>query len=112
MRRKQTQIHLHGSGSKLIEGCEAAASLHCHTHFSKEILTFIPYYASRVPVLSGYFSEALVRYRAAHGRDLDFSRAYWTPPVTPRQVIDAEFDSTFDRPPYGIGAAFVAGRAR
>lgn len=90
MRRKQTQIHLHGSGSKLIEGCEAAASLHCHTHFSKEILTFIPYYASRVPVLSGYFSEALVRYRAAHGRDLDFSRAYWTPPVTPRQVIDAE----------------------
>jgi hypothetical protein len=90
MRRKQTQIHLHGSGSKLIEGCEAAASLHCHTHFSKEILTFIPYYASRVPVLSGYFSEALVRYRAAHGRDLDFSRAYWTPPVTPRQVIDVE----------------------
>lgn len=90
MRRKQTQIHLHGSGSKRIEGCEAAASLHCHTHFSKEILTFIPYYASRVPVLSGYFSEALVRYRAAHGRDLDFSRAYWTPPVTPRQVIDVE----------------------
>jgi hypothetical protein len=90
MRRKQTQIHLHGSGSKRIEGCEAAASLHCHTHFSKEILTFIPYYASRVPLLSGYFSQALVRYRAAHGRDLDFSRAYWTPPVTPRQVIDVE----------------------
>jgi len=90
MRRKQTQIHLHGSGSKRIDGCEAAASLHCHTHFSKEILTFIPYYASRVPVLSGYFSEALVRYRAAHGRDLDFSKAYWTPPVTPRQVIDVE----------------------
>jgi hypothetical protein len=90
MRRKQTQIHLHGSGSKRIDGCEAAASLHCHTHFSKEILTFIPYYASRVPLLSGYFSQALVRYRAAHGRDLDFSRAYWTPPVTPRQVIDVE----------------------
>jgi hypothetical protein len=90
MRRKQTQLHLHGSGSKRIDGCEAAASLHCHTHFSKEILTFIPYYASRVPLLSGYFSQALVRYRAAHGRDLDFSRAYWTPPVTPRQVIDVE----------------------
>jgi len=90
MRRKQTQVHLHGSGSKRIEGCEAAATLHCHTHFSKEILTFIPYYASRVPVLSGYFSQALVKYRAAHGRDLDFSRAYWTPPVTPRQVIDVE----------------------
>ncbi|MFZ4794364.1 MAG: PHP domain-containing protein, partial [Blastocatellia bacterium] len=42
------------------------------------------------PVLSGYFSQALVKYRAAHGRDLDFSRAYWTPPVTPRQVIDVE----------------------
>lgn len=90
MKREQTQIHIHGSGSGKAVECRSAASLHCHTHFSKEILTFIPYYASRVPILSGYFSAALEKYRSTHGVELDFSKAYWTPPVTPRQVIDVE----------------------
>lgn len=89
MKRDRTRIHADRS-RPLIDGCQAAASLHCHTHFSKEILTFIPYYASRVPVLAGYFKDSLERYQKTHGRPLDFNQAWWTPPVTPRQVIDIE----------------------
>lgn len=90
MGQKRTPIHLHGEGRILTRGYQAAASLHCHTHFSREMLTFIPYYATRVPVLADYFRQGLARYREAHGTELDFSRAWWTPPVTPRQVIDIE----------------------
>lgn len=89
MKRDRTKIHV-DRRRPVIDGCRAAASLHCHTHFSKEILTFIPYYASRVPILSGYFKGSLERYQKTHGRPLDFNQAWWTPPVTPRQVIDIE----------------------
>jgi hypothetical protein len=85
-----TRIHLHGTGKIPTGSCKMAASLHCHTHFSNEILTFIPFYASRVPIVADHFKRALERYQQVHGAELDFSRAWWTPPVTPREVIDIE----------------------
>jgi hypothetical protein len=90
MKFKPATIHLYEEGVGRQDEHRCAASLHCHTHFSREMLTFIPYYATRVPVLADYFRSGLERYRRAHGTELDFSRAWWTPPVTPRQVIDLE----------------------
>ena len=90
MKSGRTKLHLHAEGKISTGSGQAAASLHCHTHFSKEILTFIPYYASRVPVVADYFRGALANYQKVHGTELDFSKAWWTPPVTPRQVIDIE----------------------
>lgn len=90
MRKTPTRIHLHERGGMDCRGYRAAASLHCHTHFSREILTFIPFYASRVPVVSRYFQLALDHYQQTHGQALDFAKAFWTPPVSPRQVIDIE----------------------
>lgn len=90
MKIGRTKLHLHPEGKAGAYSSHTAASLHCHTHFSKEVLTFIPYYASRVPVVADYFRQALEQYEKSHGTGLDFSRAWWTPPVTPRQVIDIE----------------------
>jgi hypothetical protein len=89
LKRDRTRIHL-DRRNPISDGCQAAASLHCHTHFSKEILSFIPYYATRVPLLASYFEAGLERYQKSHGRPLDFGQAWWTPPVTPRQVIEIE----------------------
>src|SRR5262247_3896673 len=67
-------------------GFRAAVSMHCHTNHSKESLTFIPHYARRIPVLSRFYRSEMKRY----GEAIDFARAWWTPPVTARQVFEME----------------------
>jgi hypothetical protein len=64
----------------------AAVSMHCHTNHSRESLSFIPHYARRIPVISRFYRKEMKR----HGENIDFSRAWWTPPVTARQVFEIE----------------------
>ena len=90
MGEKKTRIHTHPTEPMRDGRISAAASLHCHTHFSKEMLSFIPFYASQTPILARYFEQAMKRYRQIHQREMDFGQAYWTPPVTPQQVIREE----------------------
>ena len=68
----------------------SGVSIHSHTHFSKENLGFIPYYASRIPWVAGRVIGACERYRDRNGTDLDFTRAYWTPPLSPEEVWSSE----------------------
>ena len=64
-------------------------SLHGHTLHSRECLSFLPRYLRRVPVVS-----AVVRRYEKRGPDgrapVDFSRAYWTPPLTPVTALRVE----------------------
>jgi len=76
--------------SATLQGFRAAASLHCHTRFSKELLTFIPHYAAMIPVVSRFFRAEMDRYLTIHEKTIDFAKAYWTPPVSPRQVLEVE----------------------
>jgi hypothetical protein len=64
----------------------AAVSLHCHTNHSKESLTFIPHYARRIPIVSRFYKSEMKRY----GERINFERAWWTPPVTAREVFEME----------------------
>jgi len=82
--------HLTAGLSGLTRGFRAAASLHCHTNSSREILTFIPHYAAMIPIVSRFFKTEMDRYLTLHGRTVDFAKAYWTPPVSPRQIIEIE----------------------
>ncbi len=68
----------------------AAVSLHAHSEHSREKLDFIPAIARRIPVVSALFERSIGRYQAQHGRPLDFSRAYWRPPLAASQVIASE----------------------
>ena len=64
-----------------------AVSLHGHTQHSRESLDFIPAFASRHAVLKwalGRQERRCTRIKA------DLTRAYWTPPLTPRGAYDLE----------------------
>jgi hypothetical protein len=67
-------------------GYRAAVSLHGHTNHSKEGLQFIPEFAQKWPLLQW----ALERQCRSALIPVDFDRAYWTPPITPRQAFDLE----------------------
>ncbi|HEX9004215.1 MAG TPA: hypothetical protein VGB07_30160 [Blastocatellia bacterium] len=94
MHSANTRLHVYERAAKslpgITRGFRAAASLHCHTNFSKELLTFIPHYAAMIPIVSRLFKAEMDRYLTLHGRTVDFNRAYWTPPVAPRQVLEVE----------------------
>jgi hypothetical protein len=67
-------------------GYRAGVSLHGHTNRSKEGLQFIPEFAQQFPLLQW----ALERQCRVSLLPVDFDRAYWTPPITPRQAYDLE----------------------
>jgi hypothetical protein len=94
MNSANTRLHVYERAGRslpaITQGFRAAASLHCHTSFSKELLTFIPHYAAMIPIVSRLFRVEMDRYLTLHGRTVDFNRAYWTPPVAPRQVLEME----------------------
>jgi hypothetical protein len=94
MNSANIRLHVYERAAKslpsILRGFRAGASLHCHTNFSKELLTFIPHYAAMIPVISRLFKAEMDRYLTLHGRTVDFNRAYWTPPVSPRQVLEVE----------------------
>jgi hypothetical protein len=75
----------------------SAVSLHCHTRYSREVLDFIPQHAARLPVIRQIFRAEVKRYTARHGRPPDFTRAWWTPPLTPRTVFESETEQIEQR---------------
>jgi hypothetical protein len=88
-----TRLHVYERRDHLptvAKSFRAAVSLHCHTNHSKELLTFIPHYARRIPVLSRLYKSEMKRYLIDYGKAIDFARAWWTPPVTARQVFEME----------------------
>jgi hypothetical protein len=64
----------------------AAVSLHSHTNFSKESLHFIPAFAEKWPVLR----RALDKQCQKSCRPVDFSTAYWRPPVSAKVAFELE----------------------
>ena len=63
-----------------------AVSLHSHTNQSKESLLFIPEFAEKWPLLRwtlrGQCNKSV--------RPVDFSQAYWTPPLPPKLAFELE----------------------
>jgi hypothetical protein len=76
-------------------------SLHSHTNRSRETLDFV------VKVISsdGFWGRLFQRFEARHARHsivkLDYARAWWAPPLTPRLAFDLErrqIESKLNRP--------------
>ena len=72
------------------EGFERGVSLHSHTTHSKENLEFIPQYARKSKLLGKVMDIAEWQYRSRAKREIDFSLAYWTPPLSPRMALELE----------------------
>jgi hypothetical protein len=61
-------------------------SLHSHTHCSKERMHFVPVFTQRWRMVQRAADHMCRRSEIP----VDFSRAYWTPPLSPQQVLDSE----------------------
>lgn len=74
----------------------SAVSLHSHTNHSKESLRFIPQYTQKRPFLRW----ALERQSRRSTIPVDWVRAYWTPPLTPKLALEAERNQIEKRSPW------------
>lgn len=82
----ETKLSCFWHGPDLGRGTRAAVSLHGHTNRSKESLQFIPELARKGPMLY----EALQKQCKKARFGVDFSRAYWTPPLSPKLAYETE----------------------
>jgi hypothetical protein len=73
-------------GRECLRQFRSAASIHSHTHYSRETLSFIPDFADRWPVLRRALEKKCQQSRIP----VDFRAAYWTPPLSPQQALAVE----------------------
>src|SRR5262245_52634260 len=79
---RRTTVRAYAKGADW-SGFATAVSLHAHTHHSREVMSDLPSYIARIPVLAGWFE------REGAGM-IDFANGCWYPPVSPREVFDTE----------------------
>jgi hypothetical protein len=70
-------------------GFGAAVSLHAHTFHSREVMSDIPAYITRIPILGARFESEVDRRRGTD-EAVDFSKGWWHPPISPRALFDSE----------------------
>ena len=72
------------------QGFTAGVSLHSHTSMSRETLDFIADLSTDWGPLQFFMRWAEQRCARTSGIHPDYSRSYWTPPLTPRLAFDLE----------------------
>ena len=95
VRRRSTALHVsvwrHERRSRWHD-FRSAVSLHAHTSYSREVLADLPRYLVQIPFV-GSRVERELRTECA----IDFSKGWWHPPVTAREVFDSESAQIADR---------------
>jgi hypothetical protein len=86
MNLKQTQLHILHEAENLAPKAKTGVSLHCHTQHSKEMLDFIPHYAEKLPIIAFFWKMERDRYQKRERKEIDFSTAFWSPPMSPHEV--------------------------
>jgi hypothetical protein len=87
---KRTNLYLLWRHDTERQRFRTGVSLHSHTLHSEESLAFVPRYTAGIPVVGCAIRHQEKRYRALTGRPLDFSRAFWRPPLAPREAYELE----------------------
>ena len=67
-----------------------AVSLHSHTNQSKETLDFLANLGNQYPLLRPILARSERQSREQHNIPVNYAKAYWTPPLTPRIAFDVE----------------------
>lgn len=87
---RQSKIHWLWRDRSAPQRFRTGVSLHSHTLHSEETMEFIPRYTSGIPVVSNAIRRQEQIYRQRRNKTLDFSRAFWRPPLAPHEAIDLE----------------------
>lgn len=90
-------VHFFRRDFKAVRCFRTAVSLHSHTMHSRESLAFLPRYAKRIPLVAGLVGLQEQKYARNHGGDLDYARAYWTPPLPAHEAFNLERRQIEDR---------------
>lgn len=90
MNLTNTRLHILRKAQDLGSKAKTGVSLHCHTEHSREMLDFIPHYAEKLPIIAQFWRKERDKYQEKEGKGIDFSTAYWSPPLTPLAVYDIE----------------------
>jgi hypothetical protein len=88
----QNTLTYHWKEPRVASGYRAAVSLHGHTNRSEEGLNFILEYASRQPLLRFALAAQERKAWRKSAITVDFSEAYWRPPLTPLSAFELERD--------------------
>lgn len=83
---KASTVSLLWREPEIIREFQTGVSLHGHTMHSEECLSFLPGHLCQVPGVS----QLVRRYQRGPEPAVDFSRAYWTPPLTPAGALHLE----------------------
>jgi hypothetical protein len=84
-----SKVHFAWEHPPALRDFRTGVSLHGHTMHSQECLSFLPRYLHRIPGVS----QVTRRYQQplpGAGPAVDFSRAYWTPPLSPAAALRLE----------------------
>ena len=90
MRKPFTQIQPFKKGSDYCSLYRSGVSLHSHTMHSKESLRRLPLYIDKFPIGGFILERELGRLHLYHGWNFDFTKYYWTPPLSPREAYELE----------------------
>lgn len=90
MSKTRSKVHILSDRTDLTKSAKTGVSLHCHTEHSKEMLDFVPHYAAKLPIISFFWEKEKQKYLEREGKGIDFSTAYWSPPLTAGMVYDIE----------------------
>src|SRR5664279_3390949 len=72
------------------QGFRSGVSLHSHTNQSKETLDFLANFGHQYPLMRPLLARLESRSAARHGMPVNYSAAYWTPPLTPKLAFELE----------------------
>lgn len=84
------KMHFHWLDPKVSRAFRSGVSLHGHTSHSRESLNMVPDYARQSRTLSLALRAVRSRYREITGTELDFSRPYFTPPLSASEAFRVE----------------------
>ena len=86
----QTRLRFRWRENGFARQFRTGVSLHSHTMHSLESLGFIPRYAEAIPPLAWEIRRQARKYLEKCGRELDYTRAFWTPPLPATHAFELE----------------------
>ncbi len=83
--------------NKAARGFKTGVSLHSHTNQSRETLDFVANWGCQFPFLRPWLEKAERGAQEGHGVAVQYSKAYWTPPLTPILAYELESNQIQNR---------------
>lgn len=84
-------------GRSSVADYTTAVSLHAHTDWSKENMGNVEPYFERIPLVGNFARRELDAYAQRNHEPVDFSKAWWHPPVDASTVLHAERQQISER---------------